>query len=165
MAIIRKTSEGTVPTMRGAEWDPFRMMQEFFRFDRDPFRQMQPFAGERGFMPDFEVKETKDGYLFKADLPGVKDSDLDISISGNVLTISGKRDSEERQEGETFYAYERNFGAFTRSFTLPEAADADHVRADLKDGVLTLLLPKKPEMQPRKITIKAAGEGKEKMKA
>jgi HSP20 family protein len=107
-----------------------------------------------GFVPHFDVKESEAGYVFKADLPGVKEQDLDISLTGNRLTVSGKRDAEERHESETYFAFERTYGSFTRSFTLPEGADAEHVQAELKSGVLTLVLPKKPENQPRKINLR-----------
>jgi HSP20 family protein len=72
--------------------------------------------------------------------------------------VSGKREAEERQESDRFYAYERTYGSFTRSFTLPEGADVDHAEADLKHGVLMITIPKKPEHQPRKITLKGIGE-------
>ena len=156
--IIRRPA--STPTTQRNDWDPLRVMQDLLRWD--PFRQMTPFAGpmtaseDRGmFMPDFDVKETKDSYMFKADLPGIKDSDLDITLSGNTLTISGKREAEHREESDTYYAYERSYGTFSRSFTLPEAADADHIQADLRDGVLKLVLPKRPEMQPRRISVSA----------
>jgi len=110
------------------------------------------------FSPRFEVKETEHSYVFKADLPGIDEKDLDISLTGNRLTVSGKRESEERQENERFYAYERSYGTFSRSFTLPEGADIDHADADLKSGVLTISLPKRPEHQPRKISLKTIGE-------
>ena len=148
-------------TRRGERtWDPFRMMRDLMQWD--PYRSEQFMTPQQGatFLPDFDVKETKDGYLFKADLPGVKEGDLDISLHANRLTISGKREAEQRDEGETWYAYERSYGSFQRSFTLPEGVDAEHVRADLKDGILSLFIPKKPEVQPKKITVGGAGEAK-----
>src|SRR5262249_47223344 len=114
--------------------------------------------------PSFEVKETKDSYLFKADLPGVKEEELDISLTGNRLTVSGQRQEEKKDEGETYYAYERRYGTFSRAFTLPDGVDAEHVQAGLKDGVLTVVVPKKPEVQPKRIQVKAAAKG-EKAKA
>lgn len=162
MAIIRRNERAGAPVAR-SEWDPFRLMQEMLGWEpfrgADPFRQMLPLTTqERAFVPQFEVKENKTGYVFKADLPGIKESDLQISLEGNLLTISGKRDAEEREEGETWFTYERSYGSFSRSFTLPESADTEHVKADLKEGVLTLVLPKKPEMQPRKITVSVGGK-------
>jgi HSP20 family protein len=110
-------------------------------------------------VPRFDVKETGDAYLFTADLPGVKESDLDISLAGNILTVSGKREEEHRDEGEQYHATERSHGQFTRSFSLPDTADTGHVQASLKDGVLHLHVPKKPEVQPRKIPIGGAARG------
>jgi HSP20 family protein len=108
------------------------------------------------FSPAFEVKETKEGFQFKADVPGVAEKDLDITRTGNRLTITGRRESEKEEKHETYYTCERSYGSFTRSFTLPDGIDGDHIRADLKDGVLTLLVPKTPEAQPQKIALKPA---------
>ena len=138
-------------------WDPFEMMRELFEGQREPQRAVQT------FVPQFEVKETGDGYTFKADLPGVEEKDLDINLAGNRLTVSGKREAENRKEGETFYAYERSFGSFSRTFTLPKDVDESHIDAALKNGVLTLHLPKRAELQPKKISLsKGGGEGKAK---
>ncbi len=103
------------------------------------------------------MKETPNAYVFKADLPASR-TRIGITFTGNRLTISGKREAEHKQEGETFYAWERSYGTFSRSFTLPEGADADHAEAALQSGVLTLSLPKRPEHQPRRISIKGLGE-------
>ncbi len=129
-------------------WDPFREMTPF-----TPFASRAPVAT---FAPQFEVKETKDAFIFKADLPGVEEKNIDVSLTGNRLTVSGLRDQEERDEGERFFAYERAYGNFTRAFTLPDGIDGDQVSADLRDGVLTLHIAKKPEHQPKKISIKVA---------
>lgn len=132
----------------------------------DPFRQMAPFStGEEEqpmrFAPAFEVKETKEGFLFKADVPGIKEKDLEITMTGNRLTISGKREAEKEENTDTYYACERSYGGFTRAFTLPEGTDGgNHIRAELNDGVLTLLLPKRPELQPRRIEVKATANPK-----
>ena len=111
------------------------------------------------FTPQFDVKESKDGYVFKADLPGIKEKDLDISLTGNRLTVSGRREEEQRQEEERFFAYERSYGSFSRSFTLPEGVDAENVQAELKDGVLTLNVAKKPEVKAKKIELKTIKPG------
>ena len=125
----------------------------------DPFQEMTrawPNEPELGFVPHFEVRETGDGYVFKADLPGINDEDLEINLTGNRLTISGKREAEQRNESDRFYAYEVQYGSFTRSFTLPDGVDTEHVKADLKNGVLSLHIPKRAEAQPRKITLGGA---------
>jgi HSP20 family protein len=130
----------------------------------DPFQQMAPFwPGEQAarFTPDFEVKETKEGFLFKADVPGIKEKDLEITMTGNRLTITGKREAETEERTDTYYACERSYGTFTRSFTLPEGTGGgDRIHAELSQGVLTLLVPKKPELQPRRIELKVTDKPK-----
>lgn len=142
-----------------SNWEPFRLMRDLMSWD--PFAEMFPtvnrFEGAV-FAPRFEVKETKDAYVFKADLPGIEEKNLDITLTGNRLTVSGTREAEQQQETETYYAYERSYGSFSRSFTLPEGADVEHCDADLKNGVLTVSVPKMPEHQPRKISLKSIGE-------
>jgi HSP20 family protein len=148
---VNRTSEPSYP----ARWDPFSVFRDFVRWD--PFREIAPITSDRlaQFDAAFEVKETKDAYLFKADVPGMKESDITINLTGNRLTVSGKREEEKKQENETYFSYERSYGSFTRSFTLPEGVDADKVGANLKDGVLAITVPKKPEALPKKVSIKA----------
>ena len=139
-----------------------RFFREMMRWD--PLREMMPalFGSEGGmFAPAFEVVEDKDKYVFSADLPGVKDKDLDIKLTGNRLTIAGKRECEHEDKSETYYACERSYGSFTRSFTLPaESVDLDTVTADLKDGVLTIAIPKKATAQSKQIEVKATEKAK-----
>jgi HSP20 family protein len=150
--IRRNRDDANLPSTysSGAEWDPFRVMDQLLRWD--PF-QGNVQARQMAFVPQFDVRETTDGYIFKADLPGVKEKDLDISLTGNRLTISGHREMEEKQQNENYHLYERSYGSFSRSFTLPDTADVNAAKADLKDGVLTVSLPKKAEAQPRKINL------------
>ncbi len=142
------------------ERDPFRLMRRMF--DWTPFREnawptWQEGLSELGdFAPDFEVKENKDSFLVKGDVPGISEKDLNVSIAGNVLTIAGHRQEEKRDEGDKYYTYERSYGSFTRSFVLPDGADSEHVHTELKDGVLTIALPKKAEVKSRKIEVKRA---------
>ncbi|MFN0249782.1 MAG: Hsp20/alpha crystallin family protein [Kofleriaceae bacterium] len=115
-----------------------------------------PFFGGRpptAFAPAFEVKETADSFILKADLPGVAEADLDIGVHNNVLSVSGSRSAEERKEGESYALYERQFGSFTRSFSLPDMADGEKISAKLENGVLTLTIGKKAEARPRKIAL------------
>jgi HSP20 family protein len=163
MANLVKRENREVARSAGPEYrlDPFRMMDALLRWD--------PFRGDWGgfnqsleFIPRFDVKEIKGAYVIKADLPGVKDDDVDVSLSGNLLTISGKREEEHREEGESYYAMERSSGNFARSFTMPDGVDATSVTAELKNGVLTVQIPKKPEAQPRRIAIGKGGETKAK---
>ncbi|HEY8090391.1 MAG TPA: HSP20 family small heat-shock protein, partial [Polyangiaceae bacterium] len=86
-------------------------------------------------------------------IPGVKESDLEVTMTGNRLAVSGKREAEKEEKTDTYYTCERSYGEFTRSFTLPEGVDASSVHADLNQGVLTLSIKKTPETQPKKIAI------------
>lgn len=156
MADIVKKNGGQM-----AELDPVRVMRDFLRWD--PFREMAPlfpsFAAldRAAFNPSFDVTESKDGYLFKADVPGVKPEDIEITTTGNRLQIAGKRDSEHETKNDTVFTYERQYGSFTRTFTLPEGADLEHAKSELKEGVLTLMIPKKPGAQSKKIAISNTG--------
>ncbi len=98
-----------------------------------------------GFTPAVDVVEDDQKFELYADLPGVKQEDLDIQVEKDVLTIKGERKLERRGE--------RVAGAFSRAFTLPKHVDVEKIAAMLKDGVLTLTLPKRPEAQPRQIKV------------
>ena len=152
MNLVRRT-EGREPALLN-RLDPLRTFQDLLRWD--PFAEMAPLFGksDMAIMPNVEVKETEGAIVFKADLPGVKEKDVSISVTGNRLSISGQRDEEEeKKDGDRYYAYERWYGSFSRTFTLPDACDADGAKAELKDGVLTIEVPKKPGAQPRPIAI------------
>ena len=128
--------------------DPFSMARELLSWD--------PFFGGRpasAFAPAFEVKETTDAFVLKADLPGVAEADLDIAVHNSVLTVSGSRQAEERKDGESYALYERQFGSFSRSFALPDMADGERIEAKMDRGVLTLTIGKKAEAKPRKIAV------------
>jgi HSP20 family protein len=103
--------------------------------------------------PAVDLYEDKESLTVRAELPGLKKEDIDIALIDNVLTISGERKNEKRYEGEQTSRQERFFGRFTRSITLPKAADAKGVKANYKDGVLTVTLPKAAEAKPRQIEI------------
>jgi HSP20 family protein len=152
-------------TPSSSTWDPFRVVRDVFRWD--PFREMEAVLGADyrnagPFSPTFDIKETKEAYVFRADLPGVKDEDLEIALAGNQLTISGHREQETREQGDTYYTTERSYGSFSRSFALPEGTDSENVSAELKNGVLLVNVPKKPEVQTRKIAIGKGSERKAK---
>lgn len=134
--------------------EPFRMMRDLMRWDpvREPLWSPEMTTT---FMPTFEVKETPSAYIFKADLPGIKEEDLDIQLTGNRLTIGGKRETEKKEDNETLHLWERTYGSFSRSFTLPEEISANKVDAHLVNGVLTLTVMKNPEAQPQKIRVKS----------
>jgi HSP20 family protein len=151
---VRKSSEEGAPLARREAWDPFRAMRDLMRWD--PFVATTPggWLGPSDLVPAFEVKETKDGFEFKADVPGIESKDLDVKLTNNRLTISGKREAEKTDKGDTYYTYERSYGSFSRSFTVPEGVNSDAIHADLKDGVLKIAIAKKPEAKPKQVPIK-----------
>jgi HSP20 family protein len=155
MSEITKKNGGAL-----TEWNPLRTMREMLRWD--PFREMAPGFPNLGFEgmewnPSFDVTETKDAYVFKADIPGVKKEDVEITVTGNRIQIAGKRESEHESKSDTVYTYERQYGSFSRAFTLPAGADIEHAKSELKEGVLTLLIPKHAEAQSKKIPIATTG--------
>jgi HSP20 family protein len=101
------------------------------------------------FAPASEASTTGDAYTITIELPGVADGDIDVSVHDGTLTVKGEKKTSREETGETWYFSERQYGAFTRSFRLPPDADEDAVAADLKDGVLTVRLPKKVETEKR----------------
>lgn len=154
-----RQNESQLATPAPAHWEPSRLIARMLSWD--PFREMAaPFLAEElfAFQPAIDVEETEDGYVFKVDVPGVKESDLDVSISGNRLTICGKREAEKDEKAATYYTYERAYGSFTRSFTLPEGVEESAIRADLGDGVLSVLVPRRSESAPKRIPIVATAE-------
>jgi len=163
MNIVRRQEQPQPALARVTPWDPFQMMRDWARWD--PFAEMGtmlPPAGTRNvFVPDVDVQETPVAYVFKADLPGMKEKDVEVSMTGNRLTLSGKREEEKREDKASYHTWERSYGSFTRTFTLPAGTDGERVVADLKDGVLTVTVPKKPDVQPKKIAVNG-GEAKAK---
>ena len=130
------------------EREPFWFLREALRADSDYG------VSSSSWTPAFEGRETDKAYVLKADLPGVELENLEISVNGGRLVVSGKREAEEGEDGETYFACERCYGTFSRTFTLPETADGEHIEAGLKSGVLTLTVPKKPEVLPKQIEVK-----------
>ncbi len=143
---------------------------------RNPWRELdtlsnrlgQMFADE-GFpmpsnggnwMPAVNVEETSDKLVLTAELPGLKREDVELEVENNILTIRGEK-SDERQEGDEskrYHVWERRYGSFQRSFTLPRTVRADEISAEFKDGILHVSMPKAPEAKSRRIEIGAGHE-------
>ncbi len=136
-------------------WDPF---VDFARLSKDMFRYPEAFNGEASnrFVPAVDVTEEKDAYLVIAELPGLKAEDIQINVEKNVLTLSGERKLDHKEQKDGYVRVERAYGAFTRSFVLPDTADGEKVDANLSDGLLKVRIPKRPSAQPRKITVRAS---------
>jgi HSP20 family protein len=106
--------------------------------------------------PAMDVVENDDTLTIRMDLPGLSPDDVNIEIDDDVLTISAEREAPAEDEQERYYHRERVYGAFKRSLRLPDTLDADGAEATFNNGVLSLVLPKRPETQPRKIKVETA---------
>lgn len=131
-------------------WPQQRATADFF----DQMEQLLAAPTERAFKPAAEAIEHKDHYFMSFDLPGMKKENIRIEIKDNVLIVAGERKQETRDEGEQkAQVFERQYGSFYRSFTLPTAVNEEKIVAQYEDGVLSLTLPKIPIAQPKKIQI------------
>jgi HSP20 family protein len=109
--------------------------------------------GRRRWIPAMDVTEEGQEFVLRADLPGLREQDVNIEVEDNVLTISGERRSEHEDRREGYYRVERAAGRFSRSLTLPEGVDPDSIQANFDDGVLTVRIPKPEERKPRRVAI------------
>jgi HSP20 family protein len=109
-------------------------------------------------VPAVDITEDDKGYRIAAELPGMSEKDIDVSISGDMLTIKGEKRQEREEKEKNRYLSERSYGMFQRSFPLPEGVDRDKISADFSKGVLTLTLPKTADAQKqqKKIEVKAS---------
>lgn len=160
MKLSRRQREdpGTLAPYKKGQASPFhelnRIRNEIFRIFEDPFAPFSPATSFfEGWEPNIDIYEDSDKISVKAELPGMKKEDIDISLTGNTLTVAGERKSEEEHKEGEQYRSERYFGRFQRSITLPQAVDAKKIQAAYKDGVLTVTLPKTEEAKSRKIEI------------
>ena len=137
---------------------PFRsrnLRHSPFDFDRlwdDPFFRVFD-ESHRDWTPAVEIVESDNEILLTADLPGLEDKDIHIGVEENLLSVTGERTCEKREQAE-YLRSERLYGKFPRSFRLPETADLEKISAKLRNGVLTISVPKKEEAKPRQIEVK-----------
>jgi len=133
--------------------------REMARFQRDMNRLFSDFSGSRvrtaSSYPAINIWVNQDGQVIRAEMPGVRAEDIDISVDGDSLSINGVRRIEELPEGARHLRQERGFGKFSRSIQLPFAVDTGKVKAIFKDGILDISLPRAEVDKPQKITIKS----------
>jgi HSP20 family protein len=123
--------------------------------DRSPFGFRPSFSVRT---PAMDVSEDADAYKLSAELPGMNEKEIDVAVTDGMLTLTGEKKQETEQKDKNYYVSEREYGSFTRSFTLPDGIDVDKISADFAKGVLTITLPKKQEAKaaPKKVEVKAA---------
>jgi HSP20 family protein len=153
MAVIRWEPVGELNTIQN---EMNRLFSTFFDQPEPAIRG----GGERRWIPAMDLVETTDHYVLRADLPGVREDDVTVQLEDNVLTIAGQRAAEhDPQQG--YYRMERAFGAFSRSLTLPDGVDPDHVEARFDHGVLDVRIPKPEQKKPRQVQIALTRSDKE----
>jgi HSP20 family protein len=144
-------------------WEPVRelgtVQSEMNRLFNSFFDTPTPANGKalRRWIPAMDLVETDGQFVLTADLPGVSESDVNIEVKDNVLTISGERKSEHEDRKAGYYRVERSYGSFRRALTLPEGIDPESVTATFANGVLEVTVPKPVAQQPRKVQITVAG--------
>jgi HSP20 family protein len=144
------------------ELSPWRPFGELSPFRKEMDRLWNRFLGETPFArtsnemwsPSVDISETKDDFVVKAELPGLEAKDVNVSISGNVLTIKGEKKAEEEEKDEHYHRVERYSGSFQRVFQLPSGVKADKVEASFDKGVLKVTLPKVEEAKKKEIEVK-----------
>jgi HSP20 family protein len=115
--------------------------------------------GRGAWSPSVDIYENKEQIVLEAELPGMKQEDFDLSIENNVITLRGERRLEKTEESDTYHRVERSYGAFTRSFTLPQTVSAEGASAEYSNGVLRVALPKREEAKARRIEVTGAEGG------
>lgn len=133
--------------------------EQMNRFLNDRFSLTYPVEtafSEKEWLPAVDIKEEADRFVVRADIPGVESKDIDVSLEDGVLSISGKRESEVKDEQDGYRRIECSYGEFRRQFTLPETADAGKVTAKCDKGVLEIVIGKSEARKPKRIAVKAS---------
>ena len=138
-------------------WSIFDLMQG----EMSPFMTRRQALNDENntvadWVPAVDIVEEKDRFVLKADVPGVNPGEIEVSMDGGVLSVSGERHNETSDESDGLKRVERISGKFYRRFSLPETADAEGIAAKSSNGILEVTIPKQPEIQSRRITVQAA---------
>jgi HSP20 family protein len=154
-------------------WDPFRefstLQDRMNRLFRDSYGDREEALTTSTFAPPVDVYEDEHNVTLKIEVPGIDEKDIDVRIENNTLTVHGERKFEKEEKEENFRRVERQYGSFTRSFTLPNTVDTDSIQANYDKGILRIQLAKKAESKPKQIKVNVGGvkaiEGKGASKA
>ncbi|HVA71536.1 MAG TPA: Hsp20/alpha crystallin family protein [Candidatus Limnocylindrales bacterium] len=138
-------------------WDPFRnpssLQEQVNRLFESTFPRQGDQSTLTAWAPAVDVYETENELVIKADLPEINDKDLDIRVENNMMTIHGERKFEQHVKEDSYLRMERAYGSFSRSFSLPNSVNTEAIKADYKNGVLTVTLPKRAESKPKQVKI------------
>jgi len=155
--MAKKKSQAVVKREPGRVVEPFEETERWFEdFFRRPFPLMGPRWWPSLRMPEFEaltpsvdIYEEGDDVIVKAELPGLKKEDIEVTLTEDTLTLSGEKKKEEKVEKKDYHRFERSYGSFTRSFHLPKEVQTEKVAAKFKDGVLEIKIPKTEEAKKK----------------
>jgi HSP20 family protein len=143
-------------------WDPFRefstLQDRMNRLFRDSYSEGQEALTTSSFAPAVDVYEDEHNVTLKIEVPGIEEKDIDVRIENNTLTVTGERKFEKEEKEENYRRVERQYGSFTRSFTLPNTVDHEKVQANYDKGVLKITLAKKAEAKPKQIKVNVGSE-------
>lgn len=150
-------------------WDPFRefttLQDRMNRLFQGSFGDREDALATSSFAPPVDVYEDEHQITLKIEVPGIDEKDIDVRVENNTLTVHGERKFEKEEKEENYRRVERQYGSFTRSFTLPNTVDTDSVQANYDKGLLKIQLAKKVEAKPKQIKINSGSqkplEGKE----
>ena len=151
--------------MSVTRWEPFRnlstLQEQVNRLFEDNFTRGRSGQAElASWAPAVDIYETENELVVKADLPEVQDKDIDIRVENNMLTIRGERKFGNEVHEDNYLRIERAYGGFTRSFSLPNTVNTEAIKAEYKNGVLTVHMPKREETKPKQIKIGVSENGK-----
>ncbi|OIR02284.1 spore protein SP21 [mine drainage metagenome] len=142
------------------KWDPFRELDDVSSrlnriFGRMPSRPASDneMLAVADWMPSVDISETDAAYLIKGEIPGVNKEDVKVTIQDGMLTIQGERKQEKEEKNKKFHRVECSYGNFMRSFRVPDDADESGVKAEFKDGMLNVTLPKSEKAKPKSINV------------
>jgi len=143
--------------MAVSRWDPFRdlsvLQERMNRLFEDAGRGRGDEAAATTWSPAVDIYETDTEIMVKAELPGIERKDITLNLDNNVLTLKGERKFEKETRQENYHRIERSYGGFSRAFSIPATVDEENIRAEYKDGILTIALPKKEQVKPKQIKI------------
>lgn len=142
------TRWGRVPTFNTLQEQMNKLFENSF--------QNQGENAITGWAPSVDIYETENELVLKADLPGVNEKDIDVRVENNTLTVRGERQFEKTVKEDNYLRVERNYGAFSRTFGLPNTVNTEAVSAEYKSGVLTVQLPKRAESKPKQVKVNVA---------
>lgn len=142
------------------KWDPFKELEDVSNrlnrlFGRSESRteSNQNMLAVADWSPSVDISETEDAYLIKGEIPGVKKEDVKVTVQDGMLTIQGERKMEKEEKNKKFHRVECSYGSFIRSFRMPDDADENKVKAEFKDGMLNISLPKSEKAKKKSINV------------